>query len=162
MNDRLYSIGAFGFTESGFFDALTGVGIDLFCDIRRRRGVRGMEFAFVNSTRLQKRLADLGIRYVHALELAPPEPIRAIQNEADRTSRTAKRSRTKLSEAFAADYTEACLSEFDSQAFINRLGGGSSAIAFFCVEQEPTACHRSIVVDRLSRDLGIEVTHLRP
>ena len=162
MNNRLFTIGAFGFTESGFFDALTGAGIGLLCDLRRRRGVRGIEYAFVNSARLQKRLADLGIRYVHALELAPPESIRAIQSEADKAARTAKRSRTELSEAFVSAYSEERLSEFDSRAFIDRLGADSAAIAFFCVEREPSACHRSIVVERIARDLGMEVTHLRP
>ncbi len=35
------TIGAFGWSEAGFFDALVKARVGLFCDIRRRRGVRG-------------------------------------------------------------------------------------------------------------------------
>src|SRR5512136_3189794 len=98
------TIGVFGSTETAFFNTLQLAGVDTFCDIRWRRGVRGSEYAFVNSARLQKRLAELGIRYLHFRELAPTPALRQRQLEADKAAGTAKRKRTALSESFIAVY----------------------------------------------------------
>ena len=62
---KIYTIGVYGSTEEEFFGKLTKFQIDLFCDIRQRRGVRGRQYAFVNSSYLQKKLSDLGIGYLY-------------------------------------------------------------------------------------------------
>ena len=49
----IYTIGVYGFSESDFFQKLIENNIDTFCDIRRRRAVRGSLYAFVNGKRLQ-------------------------------------------------------------------------------------------------------------
>ena len=49
-----YTIGVYGKTETDFFTSLINKEIDLFCDIRQRRGVRGKKYSFVNSLKLQK------------------------------------------------------------------------------------------------------------
>ena len=54
-----FTIGVYNSTESEFFQKLKSNGIDTFCDIRQRRGVRGKKYSFVNSNRLQNRLRDL-------------------------------------------------------------------------------------------------------
>jgi len=154
------TIGAYGWSEGAFFDALSPARPGVFCDIRRRRGVRGPEYAFVNSTRLQRRLAELGIAYAHRLDLAPPQEIRAVQARADARDRVAYRERSRLGEEFIAAYTAACLDGFDAPAFIDELGGGGP-ICLFCVEREPLACHRSLVANRLA-EAGATVHHLRP
>ena len=154
------TIGAYGWSEGAFFDALIAARPGVFCDIRRRRGVRGPEYAFVNSTRLQLRLAELGIAYVHRLDLAPPQEIRAVQARADARDHVAYRERSRLGEEFIAAYTAACLDGFDAAAFIDELGG-DGPICLFCVEREPLACHRSLVADRLAA-AGATVRHLRP
>jgi len=159
---EFFTIGVFGSTESAFFGALGSAGIDTFCDIRRRRGVRGSEYAFVNSTRLQAELTRRGIRYLHFLELAPPIEIRELQHAADEAAGIAKRKRTALSDAFKAAYREACLSGFDSAAFLTNIGPESRKVVLFCAEREPAACHRSLVAERLEQELGIKVTHLMP
>ena len=46
---KIYTIGVYGSSEEEFFGKLTESKIDLFCDIRQRRGVRGRQYAFVNS-----------------------------------------------------------------------------------------------------------------
>ncbi len=71
MMPEFVTIGVYGFDEAGFFQALQDAGVDTFCDIRRRRGVRGSAYAFANSQRLQGRLAELGIRYIYRSDLAP-------------------------------------------------------------------------------------------
>jgi hypothetical protein len=159
---HLFTIGAFGFTEAGFFDALQNAGVDTFCDIRARRGVRGSEYAFVNSTRLQARLAELEIAYRHHLDLAPEPQNRELQYSKDKEAKIAKRKRTELSPEFAHAYSESRLTEFDSAVFLTELRPEARRIALFCVEREPAACHRSLVAERLASDLSLPVTHLLP
>jgi uncharacterized protein (DUF488 family) len=158
---KIATIGVYGFTESAFFDTLKGAGVDTFCDIRWRRGVRGSEYAFANSARLQKRLAQLGIHYWHFRELAPNPALRQRQADADRQEGIAKRKRMALGEAFITAYCEQHLAAFDSLKFVELLGAGAQVVALFCVEREPAACHRSLLAARLQRDLGVEIVHLR-
>ena len=40
---ELLTIGVYGFDPGGFFGALSAAGVDTFCDVRSRRGVRGSE-----------------------------------------------------------------------------------------------------------------------
>jgi len=161
---RLVTIGVYGFSEAAFFDALRTTGVDTFCDIRWRRGVRGAEYAFANRARLQARLAEFGIRYLHYRELAPPPELRRRQTEADKTEHTAKRKRLALSDAFIAAYRQELLSQLDSRRFVDGLGAEARVVALFCVEREPGACHRSLLAERLQNDLGavIELVHLTP
>jgi uncharacterized protein (DUF488 family) len=162
MLRRLLTIGVYGFDEAGFFQKLRAAGVETFCDIRGRRGVRGAQYAFANSQRLQRRLADLGIRYLHFPELAPSQALRNRQAAADTAAGIPKRQRAELSPEFAAGYQKECLSKFQSSAFVERLGPEAGCVVLFCVECEPVACHRSLLAERLHKDLGIEVRHLKP
>jgi uncharacterized protein (DUF488 family) len=156
------TIGAHGWDAERFFGALVAAGVDTFCDLRARRGVRGREYAFANSQRLQARLAELGIRYVHRLDLAPSAAIRSEQLAADAATHTAKRLRTQLSPAFIDSYRRGPLNGFDSARFLTDLGPEARVVALFCVEREPAACHRSLLAGRLTHELGVKVTHLTP
>ncbi|CAG0987823.1 hypothetical protein PHYC_02122 [Phycisphaerales bacterium] len=162
MIERVLTIGAFGFNERSFVAALKAAGVDLFVDIRARRGVRGAEYSFVNSARLQASLEAAGIKYIHAKELAPTERVRAVQHREDDASGTAKRQRTRLGDAFVAAYERECLGAFSPKEFSERCLRDSSRPVFFCVEREPEACHRSIVARRLASALSVPVEHLRP
>ena len=156
------TIGVYGWDAERFFAALKAAQVDTFCDIRDRRGVRGAEYAFANSARLQARLAEMGVRYIHRRDLAPSREVRGRQHAADLASRTARRQRTALSPGFVDAYVRERLIGFDSQAFAARLGPEARVVALFCVEREPAACHRSLLADRLARDLGVRVRHLLP
>jgi uncharacterized protein (DUF488 family) len=159
---KIITLGVYGTTEAGFFGALAAAGVDTFCDIRLRRGVRGSQYAYANSRRLQARLAELSIRYLHIKELAPSRDLRQRQDAADKSARTRKRKRTELSEPFITGYCEERLKGFDSGKFIDQLGREARVVALFCVERAFGACHRSLVAARLQRDLGVEVVHLTP
>jgi uncharacterized protein (DUF488 family) len=160
---QIITIGVYGFSEEGFFQKLQQAGVTTFCDIRWRRGVRGREYAFANSGRLQKRLAELNIRYLHFRELAPSPELRKRQTAVDKAAGIEKRKRAALGEAFIAGYREA-MAGFNSRMFIESLGVETKIAALFCVERNPAACHRSLLVERLQQDLGteIEATHLMP
>lgn len=157
---RVLTIGAYGWSEATFFPALQSAGVHTFCDIRRRRGVRGPEYAFANAGRLQTRLTELGIAYVHRLDLAPSDSLRQAQARADAEHRTARRSRAELTPEFAAAFENEVLTGFDPVAFLADLAQ-AGPVVLFCVEREPRACHRGLVAARLAA-AGATVTHLTP
>lgn len=159
---RILTIGVYGYSEEAFFQALQGAGVDTFCDIRGRRGVRGATYAFANSKRLQARLAELGIKYHHLPELAPTAAIRERQKRADKAAKVAKRKRAVLDQSFVEAYQDEILTAFDARSFMQEMGGQAQVIALFCVEKEPEACHRSLVAEELERELGLEVQHKIP
>lgn len=172
----IYTIGVYGFTEEDFFGRLRSADIDLLCDIRARRGVRGAAYAFANSKRLQERLADLGIAYRHIPRVAPSERIRALQSEADSASRTARRKRNALSPEFIDAYRAEVLSLTTPEAVAAELvaaratgspslegtAGDLANLALMCVEGSPEACHRSLLADFVAPALKAEVEHLLP
>lgn len=157
---KIITIGVYGTTEEAFFQALLDVGVDTFCDIRQRRGVRGAEYAFVNSQRLQKRLAEMGIRYLHYKDLAPTTAVRDQQKAADKFNKVAKRQRTTLGTVFIQAYQENVLASFEPQSLLDKLEPNARVMALFCVEREPEACHRSLVAEKLRQELGVEVEHI--
>jgi uncharacterized protein (DUF488 family) len=159
---QVCTIGVYGFTEAGFFAALQRAGVDMFVDVRRRRGVRGHEYAFANSQRLQARLAELGIEYRYHQELSPSVTTRALQLAADRRQSIPQRARTTLSESFVATYQDECLAGLDAASFLAQLGPDTRTICLCCVEREPEACHRSLLASRFGAALGVDVEHLMP
>jgi uncharacterized protein (DUF488 family) len=162
MLKRLLTIGAFGFDEKSFFNAIAASGADLFCDIRLRRGVRGSEYAFVNSARLQVGLAKRDIRYIHIVDLAPTKDMLDAQHAIDKKSGIPSRQRAALSPEYLRAYRTQRLSKLNSRRFATQFLSGAARPIFFCVEREPKACHRSLVVAKLSKDLGLPIKHLKP
>ena len=162
MKPTIVTIGVYSLDEQRFFQALLDAKVDTFCDIRRRRGMRGSLYAFVNSTYLQNRLGELGIRYLHIKELAPDQDIRDRQQEEDKKLGIAKRTRKELGLAFIKAYERECLTNFDSGEFIKQVGQEARVIGLFCVEREPEACHRSLAAKKLASDLDTGVEHIKP
>ena len=162
MKIKIVTIGVYGFDESGFFDALCQAAVDTFCDIRSRRGLRGSTYAFANSVRLQARLSELGIRYIYRKDLGPTKTVRDKQAAADKASKTAKRKRITLGEAFIEAYQTECLAEFEPQSLLDELESDAKVVALFCVETAPAACHRSLVADKLAKTLDVEVEDILP
>jgi uncharacterized protein (DUF488 family) len=159
--DKLLTIGVYGFTEPVFFQRLIEAQVDLFCDIRSRRGVRGKQYAFVNSTRLQEALRQRGIRYLHLKELAPSDAMREAQKIADRRQRISKQQREVLDEAFIERYQRELLAALDLPLLLAKLENAHRP-CFFCVERLPSACHRSLAARFLSSQLGVEIHDLLP
>lgn len=156
-----YTIGVYGSSEQEFFKKITDNKIDTFCDIRQRRGVRGAKYAFVNSKRLQQQLSELKIRYVHILNLAPTCYIRNFQKEIDNKKGELKRNRKELSSIFRIEYENMVLQNFDFELFFSKLDEiNASKIAFFCVEEKPESCHRSIVTKYLHDKYNKQINHL--
>lgn len=159
---RILTMGVYGFSAESFREALERARVDVFVDTRRRRGVRGHDYAFANSQRLQDLLAGMGIRYLHRIDLAPPEEVIRAQDAADRDAGIRRRDRDHLTDAFKAAYQHDVLDAFDSRAFAESLGPDVESFLVFCVEGDPAACHRSLLAKRLAHDLGGEIEHIVP
>jgi len=156
----LRTIGVYGFDQAAFLRALTGADVDLLLDVRQRRGVRGSEYAWANAKRLQDALAEAGIGYSHLRELAPTTEMRQLQYEADARLGEGKRSRTNLAPEYVERYSAEVLDRVDLDPVARWIG--NSAAALLCVERDPEACHRSLIAERMRRELDFEVEHLRP
>ena len=126
-----------------------------------RRGVRGSEYAWANSARLQAALAETGVAYRHERELAPTTELRQLQYHEDAKQGVGKRSRAEL----APEYRDRYIAEILDRVALGPLvadlpDDGTSALV--CVERDPEACHRSLIAERLSAEYGLPVVHLRP
>ena len=158
---EFFTIGVYNSNEANFFQKLVEAEIDTFCDIRQRRGVRGSKYTFVNSRRLQKRLTDLGVGYVHEKGLAPPKEIRELQKRHDINSGQVKRQRTRLGSVFCREYENQIINNFDFDDFFRSLEGRlAKRVALFCVEEQPLACHRSLVAAEIQYKTGSLVKEL--
>jgi uncharacterized protein (DUF488 family) len=111
---------------------------------------------------LQTRLLELGIRYIHRKDLGPTKAVREKQAAADKTTKTAKRKRTALGEAFIEAYHTECLAAFEPESLLDELESDAKVVALFCVETAPEACHRSLVADKLTKTLNLEVEDILP
>jgi len=149
---NIYTIGVYNSTEEQFFDKLIKNKIDAFCDLRRRRGVRGAKYSFVNSLRLQRKLEELKINYFHFLELSPTNEIRDKQKEDDKQKKIKKRDRVFLGEVFSNLYIVEHLTNENILSFEKKiLDEKALNIALFCVEDDHRACHRSLLANHLNR-----------
>jgi uncharacterized protein (DUF488 family) len=158
---RVATIGVYGFGGPSFMDALRGADVRLLLDVRQRRGVRGSEYAWANSRRLQAALADAEIAYSHWPSLAPTTELRHLQYAEDARQGVGKRSRLTLAPAYVERYTREILDDADLEALVAALPGGGAA-ALMCVERDPEACHRSLIAERLGEEFGVAISHLRP
>ena len=155
------TIGVYGFSAETFMDALRNANVRLLIDVRQRRGVRGSEYAWANSQRLQLALAEAGIAYEHRRDLAPTTELRQLQYAEDARVGVGKRSRVELAAEYRERYIREILDGADLGALMKELPA-DGASALLCVERDPEACHRSLIAERLRAEHGARVSHLRP
>jgi uncharacterized protein (DUF488 family) len=158
---RVATIGVYGFEAKAFLETLTGAGVGLLLDLRQRRGVRGPDYSWANSARLQRALAAAHIGYRQIKDLAPTTELRHLQYREDDRQGVGKRNRIALAPEYAERYTREILDPFDLGALVAELPV-DSATALLCVERDPEACHRSLVAGRLHAEHGLPLTDLRP
>jgi uncharacterized protein (DUF488 family) len=157
----LATIGVYGFSAETFLAALRDGDVRQLLDVRQRRGVRGSEYAWANSQRLQAALADAGIEYRHHPELAPTTELRQLQYREDERRGVGKRSRAELAPVYVDIYTREILDRADLEPVVAGLPAAGAG-ALFCVERDPEACHRSLVAERIEAVYGLTPVHLRP
>lgn len=158
---RIATIGVYGFDIDEFLATLARAGVGKILDVRQRRGVRGREYAWANSKRLQASLAEAGVAYEHHPELAPTTELRQLQYREDARQGVGKRSREVLAPEYVERYTREILDPVDLEPVVAALPEEAAA-ALLCVERDPEACHRSLIAGRLASEHGLAVHHLRP
>jgi uncharacterized protein (DUF488 family) len=161
MTRSVVTIGVYGFDQATFVAALRDAGVRLLLDVRQRRGVRGSEYAWANSARLQAALADAGIDYRHHKELAPTTELRRLQYAEDERRGVGKRSRVELATEYRERYVHEILDRVDLAPVVASLPADGAG-ALLCVERDPEACHRSLVAERMEAEHGVRVRHLKP
>jgi uncharacterized protein (DUF488 family) len=155
------TIGAHEWSRDTFLAALQANEVRMRLDLRQRRGVRGREYAWANSQRLQAALAETGIEYRHHRELAPTTELRRLQYAEDARLGVGKRSRSRLAPEYASRYEREILDGVDLRAIAATFPREGN-VALFCVEALPDACHRSLVAQRFADELGLHVVHVTP
>lgn len=158
---KLVTIGVYGYNADSFVQHLQQADVRLLLDVRQRRGVRGPEYTWANARRLQAVLADAGIDYEHHLELAPTTELRHVQYAEDDRRGVGKRSRRELAPEYTRRYQAEILDQADLTSVVASLSDAGAA-ALLCVEQNPEACHRSLLAQRLADAHHVTVEHLRP
>ena len=158
---RVVTIGVYGFDGESFLERLRQADVHLLLDVRQRRGVRGPDYAWANSLRLQAALAQARIAYEHHPELAPTTELRQLQYAEDDRQGVGKRSRRELAAEYTRRYTAEILDRADLTQIVSALPTNGTA-ALLCVERDPEACHRSLISQRLTEQHRITIEHLRP
>ncbi len=158
---RIATVGVYGATLPRFLAALRSVDVALLLDVRQRRGVRGREYAWANSLRLQAALRDAQVAYRHEIALAPTTELRELQYREDARLKEGKRSRGVLADAYRDRYLAEILDEVDLGELIATFPGDGRT-ALLCVERDARACHRSLIAERLRERHGASVVDLLP
>jgi uncharacterized protein (DUF488 family) len=151
----------YGWTLQSFLTALQAADVRIVLDVRQRRGMRGPEYAWANSARLQAALASAGIEYRHHKELAPSIDLRHVQYAEDARQGVGKRSRLELAPEYRERYEREILGSVDLGELVRNLPADGLA-ALLCVERDSEACHRSLIAERLEAEFGAAVVDLRP
>ena len=153
------TVGVYDSSLDDFLERLRRNRVAVVVDVRQRRGVRGREYAWANSLRLQTALLKAGIEYRHAPELAPTTELRQLQYREDDRLNVGKRSRLELAEEYRSRYLKEILDKVDLAAFLASLPDQATS-ALLCVERDARACHRSLIAARLQDQYGVPVVNL--
>ena len=76
--------------------------------------------------------------------------------------RSESRKYRTQAEAFIKAYHAECLASFDPYSLLEDLEEDTKVLALFCVEAVLEACHRSLVANKLSKKLNLEVENILP
>jgi uncharacterized protein (DUF488 family) len=153
------TVGVYQSSLDDFLDKLKRHRVAMVVDVRQRRGVRGREYAWANSLRLQAALKQAGIQYRHIPGLAPTTKLRRLQYREDDRLKVGKRSRVELAEEYRRRYLQEVLGQVDLGAVLASLPDDAT-IALLCVERDARACHRSLIAARLQAQSGVSVLNL--
>jgi uncharacterized protein (DUF488 family) len=153
------TVGVYQSSLDDFLDKLERHRVAMVVDVRQRRGVRGREYAWANSLRLQAALEQARIKYRHLPELAPTMELRQLQYREDDRLQVGKRSRVELSEEYRHRYLGEVLDRVDLGAVLESMPDEATS-ALLCVERDAPACHRSLIAARLHAEFGVPILNL--
>lgn len=146
VSDAALWIGSVGYERhkynEDFARVLCEAGVERLVDVRelpisRRRGYA--------KTALGQAVSEVGVEYVHIKALGNPKPFRDLykSGQADEGRR--------LYEEFLLRERQEVLEELS-------LMLSSKRTALMCVEHDPSVCHRTVIIDALRDELGLDLT----
>ena len=138
----LASIGYEGRSFENYLNALIRHGIDVLCDVRKNPISRKYGFSMSS---LQKACEGIGVEYRHYPELGIPSYERQdLTCQADY-------------DALFARYEEKVLPKVDETvSVIERMVGDGVCVALTCFEANPAQCHRTRILNSITRRTGVE------
>ncbi len=141
----IYTIGYEGTDIERFVATLKSVGVHCLADVRAVPISRKKGFS---KKKLAARLDQEGIQYLHFQSLGDPKPGRDA-------------ARAGQYDVFRAIY-DAHLDSDAAQASLRELMAvaGKMPTCLLCFERDPSTCHRSVVVEEMSRRDGFDVFDL--
>jgi len=143
----LLTIGYEAGTQGGLIGALQAAGVTVLADVRALANSRKPGFA---KRSLSAALEQAGIAYWHVPALGTP----AAGRVAARAGRTAEMHRI----------FRAHLAGVEAQAALATLAGRTrqEPVCLLCLEDDPTACHRTLVAEAVVATTGASIRHLHP
>ena len=142
----LASIGYEGRTLEGYLNALIRNGIKVLCDVRRNPISR--KYGFSKST-LQKACDGLGIEYRHLPELGIPS-----------YERTDLRYQSDYDDLFDRYEKTVLARQGETLDLLARLLESEGSIALTCFEANPAQCHRTRVLNALTKRTGVQAERI--
>ncbi len=145
MTATVFTIGYEARDASGLISDLAAAGVAVLVDVRelplsRRRGF--------SKTALRAAVEDAGMAYVHERAVGNPKPFRDAWKAGDTATGAA---------GYVAHLHNGSKANVDALA--RRVAEGG--VCLMCVENDPSECHRSLLVDALRERLdGLQVEHL--
>lgn len=142
---QIYTIGHSNHTKERFLDLLIAAKIEVLVDVRSTPNSRWAVFA--NGDKLKEILESVQIRYIYLGDMLGGRP-----SDSDSYNyQTGK-----------ADYQVIREKEY-FQRGIKRLIDGLRRyrVCIMCAEEDPTSCHRNLLVAESLRNVGVQIFHIR-
>lgn len=142
---QIYTIGHSNHTKERFLDLLIAAKIEVLVDVRSTPNSRWA--AFANRDSLKEILESVQIRYIYLGDMLGGRP----SDSDSYDHQTGK-----------ADYQAIREKEY-YQRGISRLVDGLKRyrVCIMCAEEDPTSCHRNLLVAESLRNVGVQVFHIR-
>lgn len=138
---RIFTIGYEAITVGEFLDALKRAGVERVIDVRAVPNSRRPGFS---KTPLRNALAEAGIDYVHLRALGTPADGRA-------AARAGRHEELKRIYAGQLELPEAIAQGAQMVDFATEKPS-----ALLCYERDPSACHRTLLLDAVAGDAEVE------
>lgn len=142
---QIYTIGHSNHTKERFLDLLIGANIEVLVDVRSNPNSRWATFA--NRDSLKEILESARIQYICLGDMLGGRP----SDSDSYDQQTGK-----------ADYQAIREKEYFRRGIKRILGGlRKNRVCIMCAEEDPTSCHRNLLVAESLRQAGVIVFHIR-
>lgn len=146
MTKSVWTIGYQGATMPAFLDALKKAGVDIVVDVRAVVSSRRPGFS---KNALAAHLDEVGIGYLHLRGLGTPADGRAAAKSGKFDELRRIYSKTLKTEA----------AKEDLHTLAEMVRGGKH-VCLLCFEADAAHCHRSMVVEELTKQLPVKAKNL--